>query len=87
MSCNLYRWTPECDNINCPEDCDNCDKNKDGQLKPCPRENSPCDVQIVKKQIPPPNISIGCKPHDYYLIKLFNTEEEAKAEWNRKMGD
>ena len=31
MSCDLWRWTEECDYIPCPGDCDLCDHNEEDE--------------------------------------------------------
>lgn len=58
------------------------------KLKPCPKQNTFCHIEIIKTAAKPPrNIRIGCELHSFWLPESFESVEEAVDAWNRRARD
>lgn len=58
------------------------------ELKPCPRCNGLCHVQIIRTmQKPPKNIRVLCDIHHYVLRGSYKTVDDAIEAWNRRADD
>lgn len=58
------------------------------KLKPCPKCETLCHVEIIITAAKAPkNIRIGCLFHGFWLPDCFCTADEAAEAWNRRASD